>query len=199
MAGLSPAAIAYQRAHIHDDRSKDIIAALGVTLGFAIITVVLRFLSRHITRAPLAGDDWTIVAALVDDSVNRSIWSGVEICVAIVCANLVILRPILHYLRTGKAVRVGSSKGTSRYSGRSGQRRWTFRNVKTPDKHVSSDGAFHRLEQENGAQGTEYVERQKYELPLMSPIASPLVPDKAHFGQLHQTRLQTALLPDERV
>lgn len=138
----------------------------------------------------------------LDDSVSRSIWSGVEICVAIVCANLVILRPILHFLRTGKAVstvRVGSSKGTTRHSWRSGQRRWTGRNVKKPNHHVSNDGAFHRLEQENGAQCTEDVERQKYELPLMSPIASPLLPDKAHFGQSNQTRLHTALLPDERV
>ncbi|KAI4087818.1 MAG: hypothetical protein L6R37_008278 [Teloschistes peruensis] len=346
MAVPSPADIEYQHAHIHDDRSKDIIAALTTTLGFAIITVVLRFVSRHITRAPLAGDDWTIVAALaisasvifyivslaltkvsilllyrrifpqrnyhvilwgigtfvaaftfanvvfvifschpiqgawnpfikakcingeavvlavavlttvtdliilglplplvwklhlpalqrlqltgvfliglfataisilrstrlqvsrVDisyDSVNRAIWSGVEICVAIVCANLVILRPILNYLRTGKAVNtvpVGFSKGTSHYSGKGGQRRWTFRNVKAADNHVGSDGGFHRLEQENGAQSPDGVERQKYELRSMSPIASPLVPDKAHFGQSNQTRLHMELVPDDRV
>ncbi|KAL8637525.1 MAG: hypothetical protein Q9228_005210 [Teloschistes exilis] len=323
MAVPSPADIEYQHAHIHDDRSKDIIAALATTLGFAIITVVLRFISRHITRASLAGDDWTIVAALAISAsvilyivslaltkvsilllyrrifpqrnyhlilwgvgtfvaaftfanvvfvifschpiqgawnpfikakcingeaavlavavlttvtdliilglplplvwklhlpalqrlqltgvfliglfVNRAIWSGVEICVAIVCANLVILRPILNYLRTGKAVNtvpIRSSKGTSHYSGKGGQRRWTFRNVKAGDDHVGSDGAFHRLEQENGAQSPDDVERQKYELRSMSPIASLLVPDKAHFSQTNQTRLHTELVPDDRV
>lgn len=65
MAALPPAVVQYQLEHIHDDRSKEIISALYVTLGFAIITVVLRFVSRHITRARLDWDDWIIVFGLV--------------------------------------------------------------------------------------------------------------------------------------
>ncbi|KAL8904325.1 MAG: hypothetical protein Q9171_007088 [Xanthocarpia ochracea] len=64
MAGPTPAQIDYQLQHIQDDRSNEIIAAFGVCLGFAIITVLLRFLSRHLNRAPLKGDDWAVVFGL---------------------------------------------------------------------------------------------------------------------------------------
>ncbi|KAI4234895.1 MAG: hypothetical protein LQ352_008145 [Teloschistes flavicans] len=380
MAGPSPTDREYQLAHIRDDRSTEIIVAFAVTLGFAIITVLLRFVSRHLTRAPLGGDDWTIVAALICaigyvvgqsvcinyglgkhvvvvtdpvsfakavdasvpfyitslaltkvsflllyrrifpqrhfhvilwvigtvtvaftianvffvifschpirgawnplikakcingdaavlavailtiitdliilglplplvwklhlpalqklqlsgvlliglfatgvsiyrstritgvsqadisyDSTDRSLWSGVEIDVAIVCANLATLRPILNYLRTGRAVstvRVGSSKESSRYSSKSGQGRWTWRSVKTPENHVGNDGTFHRLKHENGAQNTEDVEGQRYEGYQMSPLASARVPGNVHFDHSDRTRPQTALLPDNKV
>ncbi|KAL8910937.1 MAG: hypothetical protein Q9172_007761 [Xanthocarpia lactea] len=65
MAGPTPAQIDYQLQHIQDDRSDEIIAALGVCLAFAIITVPLRFVSRHLTRAPLKGDDWAVVFGLI--------------------------------------------------------------------------------------------------------------------------------------
>ncbi|KAL8855422.1 MAG: hypothetical protein Q9178_007934 [Gyalolechia marmorata] len=65
MAGPTPAQIEYQLQHIQDDRSNEIIAAFGVCLGFAIITVLLRFVSRHLTRAPLKGDDWAVVFGLI--------------------------------------------------------------------------------------------------------------------------------------
>lgn len=65
MAAPSPAEIQYQLQHIHDDRSNGIITSFGVCLGVATITVLLRFVARRIKRAPLAGDDWTIVAGLV--------------------------------------------------------------------------------------------------------------------------------------
>lgn len=68
----SPAEIQYQLQHIHDDRSNEIIAALGVCLGIAIIAVLLRFVARHLKRAPLEGDDWTIVAGLVSTSKDYS-------------------------------------------------------------------------------------------------------------------------------
>lgn len=64
-ASLTPAQIQYQLQHFEDDRSTSIIAALGVCLGLAIVTVLLRFVARHLTRAPLGGDDWTIVFGLV--------------------------------------------------------------------------------------------------------------------------------------
>ncbi|KAL8685241.1 MAG: hypothetical protein Q9218_007885 [Villophora microphyllina] len=347
MAGPSPADIQYQLAHIHDDRSNAIIAAFSVTLTFAIITVLLRFVSRHITRAPLASDDWTIVVGLTIDasivlymvslaltkisilllyrrvfpkrgfhallwavgafisaftvanvllvifscrpirgawspfikakcinsdaailavavmsivtdfiilalpqplvwklhlpkvqrlqltgvfligtfdtgvsiyratqvtgvaksdisytSVNRSMWSGVQICVAIVCANLATLRPILNYLRTGKAtstVNTSASRGTSSYTGRSDRRRWTWRNIRPHSDQPVNDGTFHRLEHQPGAQSTDDVERQKYERYLMSLVSSPSMPDTAHFGDSDWGRPQTKLLPDNRV
>ncbi|KAL8880819.1 MAG: hypothetical protein Q9198_001847 [Flavoplaca austrocitrina] len=64
MSTLPPAILQYQLEHIRDNKSKEILSALGVTLGFAIITVLLRFVSRHITRAGLAWDDWTVVFGL---------------------------------------------------------------------------------------------------------------------------------------
>ncbi|KAL8698486.1 MAG: hypothetical protein Q9201_006541 [Fulgogasparrea decipioides] len=63
--GPSPADIQWQHEHIHDDRSNEIIVAFGITLGFAITSVLLRFVSRHITRAPLGLDDWIIVLGLI--------------------------------------------------------------------------------------------------------------------------------------
>ncbi|KAL9028665.1 MAG: hypothetical protein Q9196_003008, partial [Gyalolechia fulgens] len=65
MAPPSPAELQYQRQHGHDDRSGEIIGAFGVCLGFAIIAVLLRFVARHLNRASLGGDDWTIVVGLV--------------------------------------------------------------------------------------------------------------------------------------
>ena len=65
MASPSPAEIQYQLQHIHDDTSSQIIAAFGVCLGFAIIAVLLRFVARHLTKASLGGDDWTILVGLV--------------------------------------------------------------------------------------------------------------------------------------
>ena len=68
MAGPTPAQIEYQLQHIQDDRSDEIIAAFGVCLGIATITVLLRFVTRHLTRAPLKGDDWAVVFGLVRES-----------------------------------------------------------------------------------------------------------------------------------
>ncbi|KAI4278561.1 MAG: hypothetical protein L6R35_006086, partial [Caloplaca aegaea] len=64
MTAPSASEIQYQLQHIHEDTSNQIIAAFGVCLGIATCAVLLRFVARHITRAPLAGDDWTIVAGL---------------------------------------------------------------------------------------------------------------------------------------
>ncbi|KAL8951208.1 MAG: hypothetical protein Q9222_002811 [Ikaeria aurantiellina] len=362
MAAPSPAEIQYQSQHITDDTSHRIISAFGVCLGFAIISVLLRFVARHITRAPLGGDDWTIVVGLIlaigyiigqavcisyglgkhsilvtdpvsltkavnasvilyitslaatkisilllyrrifpnrgfhfvlwgvgifvsaftvanvlfvsfacrpvsggwnplikakcidsnaailavailttltdfvilglplplvwrlqlptirkyqltvvfllgtfasavsiyrstvisdvskndlsYDSTARSIWSGVEICMAIICANLATLRPILKYLFAGKALstaRSGGSKGTTSGSGKSYRQRWTWRNVAPPSDDSHSEGGFRRLEQHPGAQSTDDVERQKFEGYLMSPVGSPRMPDRSHF------------------
>lgn len=65
MAAPTPEQIQYQLQHIQDDRSDEIITALGICLAFAIITVLLRFVARHLTGAPLGADDWTILFGLV--------------------------------------------------------------------------------------------------------------------------------------
>ncbi|KAL8999138.1 MAG: hypothetical protein Q9169_001917 [Polycauliona sp. 2 TL-2023] len=70
MAAPTPAQIQYQLQHIQDDRSDEIITAIGITGSFAIITVLLRFVARHLTRAPLGADDWTILFGL---AINASI------------------------------------------------------------------------------------------------------------------------------
>lgn len=134
----------------------------------------------------------------VDDSTNRSIWSGVEICIAIVCANLATLRPILNYLRTGKATsthtlstsKSRSSRGGWSGSGKSKRRRWTWRHVGAPAGQPGNDGTFHRLEQHPGAQSTDDVEGQKVEGYLMSPVCSPQMPDTAHFRDSEWSRSQ---------
>ena len=152
-------------------------------------------------RKLLASHDWISAVCVMcycvgslanthvsDDSINRSIWSGVEICVAIVCANLATLRPILNYLRTGKAVSVPNastnntapSSGAWHGSGKSNPRRWTWRNVGASAGQPAKEGTFHRLEQQPGARSTDDVERQKFEGYLMSPVGSPRIPDNAH-------------------
>ncbi|KAL8724236.1 MAG: hypothetical protein Q9166_008067, partial [cf. Caloplaca sp. 2 TL-2023] len=119
-------------------------------------------------------------------STDRSIWSGVEICVAIVCANLATLRPLLNYLFTGQALSTGTtSRAIAGGTGSKSWRTWTRRHVAGPPHHqaskVSNDGTFHRLEQHPIARTTDDVERQKFEGYVMSPIRSPKVPKTAHF------------------
>ncbi|KAI4219043.1 MAG: hypothetical protein L6R36_008598 [Xanthoria steineri] len=366
MAAPTPEQIRYQLQHIQDDRSDEIITALGICLAFAIITVLLRFVARHLTRAPLGADDWTILFGLVCaighetaqavcisyglgrhtvvvkkplpyarainasiifylvslgatkisilllyrrifpnrefhaviwgmgvfvvaftiasvlsmifackpisgawnpfikakcinteasilavacmtivsnfvilglplpivwklqlptirkfqltlvfslgtfasvisiyratvishvdksdlsyNSTNRAIWSGVECCSAIVCANLATLRPVLHYLFTGNALSTGktgtNSRATGSGTGTKSWRRWTWRQhavASLQASKVSNDGTFHRLEQHPGTQSTDDVERQKFESYMMSPISSPKMPKTAHF------------------
>lgn len=65
MPAPSPEAIQYQLQHFNDDESNRIIASFGVCLALAIIAVLLRFLARHLNRASLGADDWTIVVGLV--------------------------------------------------------------------------------------------------------------------------------------
>ncbi|KAL8768853.1 MAG: hypothetical protein Q9209_005034 [Squamulea sp. 1 TL-2023] len=332
MAGPTPADIQYQLQHIQEDRSNEIIVAFGICLGLAIITVLLRFVARHLTKASLGGDDWTIIFGLVGinyglgrhavvvqnpvsfakvigrqssheasliyihqaitasivfyivslaatkvsilllyrrifpirafhaiiwavglfvvaftianvlsivfscrpingawtpfikakcinteaailavaasvisiyratvvakvdqadisyQSTSRSIWSGVEICIAIVCANLATLRPLLNYVFTGKALSTAKSGPTSgtTASGTStkSRLRWTWRHVAVPPHQatkVSNDGTFHRLEQHPGEQSTDDVEMQKFEDCMMSPISSLRIPETGRF------------------
>ena len=65
MGQLPPQDIAYQQAHIHDDRSSDIVISHIVCLSLAFTAILLRFLSRHIGKVRLEPDDWMIVAAFI--------------------------------------------------------------------------------------------------------------------------------------
>ena len=62
---LPSAEIAYQQAHIGDDRQYQFIVTNVVCLIASIIVVCLRFFSRSVTKASLGADDWTILIALV--------------------------------------------------------------------------------------------------------------------------------------
>ncbi|MCJ1463280.1 hypothetical protein MMC07_001886 [Pseudocyphellaria aurata] len=63
--GLSPAEIAYERAHIHEDKRGSTIAGLAVLSVVSTIAVALKLTSRRRTRAGLQADDYTISVALV--------------------------------------------------------------------------------------------------------------------------------------
>ncbi|KAI4196374.1 MAG: hypothetical protein LQ346_003233 [Caloplaca aetnensis] len=122
------------------------------------------------------------------DSTNRAIWSGVEICTAIVCANLAILRPVLKFLftRTGlTAATPGTSRGTAGGTGSGWRHRWLRWTAAPAASEASKDGRFHRLEHHPGPLSSDDLERQKYEgiiMPaLTSPVKSPQMPETTHF------------------
>ena len=70
MASLSPSDVRYQNAHIHDNKSTEIIVACGICLTAAYSAVILRFVSRRVGKTPLEADDYTIVAALVSSTLQ---------------------------------------------------------------------------------------------------------------------------------
>lgn len=125
---------------------------------------------------------------IADDGTKRALWSGVEISVAIVCANLAILRPILKYFFTGKSsstARSGTtSEANSSGTGKSFRHWWTWRHFESPALQGSNDGRFHRLEPHPGAMSTDDVELQTHEgykmSSLTSPVHSPGMPETAH-------------------
>ena len=65
MASLSPSDLSYQQSHIGEDRSVEIITASAICLSAAYVAVILRFVSRRLSKTILQGDDYTIVIALV--------------------------------------------------------------------------------------------------------------------------------------
>lgn len=62
---LTPDQIAHQFADRDDNVQPNIYAACGICLLAAYLAVGLRLVSRRLTHAPLAGDDYTILVALV--------------------------------------------------------------------------------------------------------------------------------------
>lgn len=65
MSAPTQAQIEYMLAHLDDDRRPNYIAANAICIGFAIVAVVLRFVSRTLAGVRLGWDDFTIVLSLV--------------------------------------------------------------------------------------------------------------------------------------
>ena len=63
---MSPSETQSQLAHIHDNRSGEIITAGAICVSGAIAAVILRLISRRFSRAgSIQLDDYVIISALV--------------------------------------------------------------------------------------------------------------------------------------
>lgn len=62
---LTPDQIEYQLVNIQDDVQPNIYVACSICLLSTYLAVILRFVSRRLKHAPLGGDDYTIIVALV--------------------------------------------------------------------------------------------------------------------------------------
>ena len=60
--------IAYQVAHINDDRSGTLIASHTICLVLAGIAVGLRLICRRMSKADIKADDYMIIVAFVSRS-----------------------------------------------------------------------------------------------------------------------------------
>jgi hypothetical protein len=57
--------LAYQEAHIHDNKQSQLIVSSAICMSLALIAVPLRFWSRRIGGSKLGADDWMIIVGLV--------------------------------------------------------------------------------------------------------------------------------------
>ena len=62
---IAPSSLAFQEAHLHDDRSLGLKVTFVIALVVANIAVALRIVSRRVSKSPLKADDFTIMIALV--------------------------------------------------------------------------------------------------------------------------------------
>ncbi|KAL8995726.1 MAG: hypothetical protein Q9169_004584 [Polycauliona sp. 2 TL-2023] len=62
---LSPEEIAYQMANINDDRGQELLVSTIVLAVLATVAVILRFISRRVTKVAISWDDGLIVVGLV--------------------------------------------------------------------------------------------------------------------------------------
>lgn len=65
MVHLTPQDIQYQKAHVHEDHSSQIVVSHAVCIALAAVAVVLRFASRRVGKIAVGADDYLIVAAFV--------------------------------------------------------------------------------------------------------------------------------------
>ena len=63
--GLPPAEVAYQEAHIHQDKGPMVIGVSIALIALTSATVVLRFIARWIRQLPWGLDDYFLIPALV--------------------------------------------------------------------------------------------------------------------------------------
>ena len=61
----TPQEIAYQEAHITDNKAGSIIAASATCYAIGVVAVALRFLSRRLSKIRYEWDDWLVVLGLV--------------------------------------------------------------------------------------------------------------------------------------
>ena len=61
----TPAEILYQEKHISDNEVPNIIATNAICFPIACTAVLLRFISRRMSKIKYEADDWLIVAGLV--------------------------------------------------------------------------------------------------------------------------------------
>ena len=63
---LPPAEAQYQLDHVNESRAEAIFSSYIACLIIAIVAIVLRFISRRMSKTAIKADDWMIVAALVN-------------------------------------------------------------------------------------------------------------------------------------
>lgn len=61
----TPTEVLYQEKHISDNQVPNIIATNAICFPIACAAVLLRFISRRISKIKYEADDWLIVAGLV--------------------------------------------------------------------------------------------------------------------------------------
>ena len=65
MSAISDTEISYQRAHINDNKTTQLVVANVIAISAATIAVVLRLVSRRLNKASFQADDFMIVVGLV--------------------------------------------------------------------------------------------------------------------------------------
>lgn len=65
MSYLSPSELAYQEAHISEDRAPKLVAAVAVLVTLSSIAIILRVATRIVTKVGFAADDFVIFIAWV--------------------------------------------------------------------------------------------------------------------------------------
>ena len=65
MDSFPPEEIAYQTAHIKDNRSTLLMVVSSLFTGAATLSFVIRIIARRVSRAPLGWDDYLSCAATI--------------------------------------------------------------------------------------------------------------------------------------
>jgi hypothetical protein len=70
---LTPEAIAQLRANDHDDLREPLIVGHSVCFAVAVVSVLLRFWVRRLTKNSLGMDDWMILAGMLSTGVYTAL------------------------------------------------------------------------------------------------------------------------------